>query len=291
MAEITASLVKDLREKTGAGMMECKKALTQANGDMDAAVKILREAGIAKSEKRAGRTAAEGLVGIAVSENGKAGAIVEFNSETDFVARNDEFQAVLKALAAAALANKTADAAALLATPLPGYGKTAGDVVGDLLAKIGEKLEVSRAAYVESDVVIGYIHPPGKIGALVATELNGASNVDGVKDAARGIAMHIAARQPRFLRDTDIDEAVIAVEREIATNIARKEGKPENIIPKIVEGKIKSFAADNALLEQEHVMYPKKKVKDVLAEAAKGASIKTFVCFRVGENAPAAAAE
>ncbi|MBI1292525.1 elongation factor Ts [bacterium] len=288
MAEISASLVKELREKTGAGMMECKKALTQAEGNMDAAVKILREAGIAKGEKRAGRTAAEGLVGIAVSDDQKTAAIVEFNCETDFVARNDDFQKVLAALTAATLKGKFATAAELLEATLPEYGKAAKEVVGDLLAKIGEKLEVNRATTVSGDYVVGYIHPPGKIGTMIV--LTGNVN-EAAKEAAKGIAMHVAARQPRFLLETEIDAATLATEREIAANIARNEGKPEAIIPKIVEGKIKSFAADTVLLNQEHVMHSKKTVKAVLAEASKEVSIAKFISYRVGELATPAPAE
>jgi len=288
MPAITASMVAELRAKTDAPMMECKKALTQSNGDMEAAIKILREAGIAKGEKRAGRTAAEGLIGLSVSADNKTAAIVEFNCETDFVARNDEFQKVLAALVKATLNGKLADAAELARTTLPEYGKAAGEVVGDLLAKIGEKLEITRATTVSGDYIVGYIHPPGKIGTLIV--LTGNVN-DASKDAARGIAMHVAARQPRFLLESEIDEKTIATEREIAANIARKEGKPENLIPKIVDGKVKSFAAENVLLNQEHVMHPKKTVKAVLAEAAKDVAISKFVCYRVGELAAPAPAE
>jgi elongation factor Ts len=287
MAEISASLVKELREKTGAGMMECKKALTQSNGDMEGAVKILREAGIAKGEKRAGRTAAEGLIGFASTPDNTAAAIVEFNCETDFVARNDEFQRVLAALAASALRNKTTSAEALLASTLPEFGKAASEVVGELLAKIGEKLEVSRANYVEGDYVQTYLHPPGKIGTVIVVK--GAAAAAEVRDTIKGIAMHVAAKQPRFLTADEIDEKTLANEREICSNIARNEGKPENLIPKIVEGKIKAFAADNVLLLQEHVMHSKQSVSQVLASQAKGTSISQFLCYKVGDTAQKAA--
>lgn len=295
MAEITASMVKELREKTAAGMMECKKALVETEGDMEAAIKALRESGAAKAAKREGRTAAEGLVQVAISDDQKAAGIVEFNCETDFVARNDEFQAVVKALAAAALREKTQDAETLLQKTLPEYEQKAQDVVNELLAKIGEKIQVSRAAYVEADYVAGYVHPPGKIGTVVAVELNGADKGK-LSETLKGIAMHIAAADPspRFLREDEVDQSTLDAEAEIFANIARNEGKPEAIIPRIVEGKVKSFYKDNCLLLQEHVMVPKSTVQQVLAEAGKEAGgkpeIVKFHRFKVGQTAAQPAA-
>ncbi len=288
-ATISAGMVKELREKSGAGMMDCKKALTEANGDMDAAMKALREKGIAKGEKRADRVAAEGLVSFALNDNQTAGALAELNSETDFVARNDEFQACVKEFAEVALAEKTESAEALAAKTAPTSGKTINDVVTDLVARIGEKIELSAAGYLEGDVVTGYIHPPGKIGVIIAAKLDGAEKNDTIKGALRDAAMHIAASAPRFLKEDEVDQATMDNEREIYRNIALKEGKPENIVDKIVDGKMKSFYKDHCLVAQLHVMDNKKTVKQVLDEAAKEAGgkieITGFHRFAVGEKA------
>ncbi len=294
-ANISASLVKDLREKTGAGMMECKKALTESNGDLEGAVKILRESGAAKAAKREARTAAEGLVDIAISTDSKSGAIAELNSETDFVARNEEFQKVSKALAATALKGKTTSAGALGPLTLEGHDKACSEVVVDLLAKIGEKITLSRADFLEGDLVVGYIHPPGKIGVLISVKLDGANGSDELVETLRGIAMHIAATGPRFLDGSQVDKVTLDAEADIYANIARKEGKPENIIPRIVDGKIKSFYKDNCLVDQLYVKGDKETVGAVLEKAAKAAggkaSITRFVRYKVGETAVAAAGE
>lgn len=288
-ATITAEMVKELREKTGAGMMECKKALTQSEGDFEGAVKILRESGAAKAAKREGRTAGEGLVDIAANADQTEAAMVELNCETDFVARNDEFQNILKALSAAALKAKANDVETLLNETLPKYGKTAREVVAELLAKIGEKITVSRVGYVKADYIATYIHPPGKIGTLIAVKLNGAKKDGEVTETLRNVAMHTAAKSPRFLHESEVDEATLASERDIAMNIARNEGKPDAILPKIVEGKIKSFYAENCLVNQEHVMHAKQSVKQVVDAAGKKAGgaleIVQFVRFKVGETA------
>ena len=292
-AAISANLVKDLREKTGAGMMECKKALGEAEGDIEKAIKILRERGIAKGEKRAGRTAAEGLVSIESNAAHTAAGIAELNCETDFVARNDEFQSVVVAAAKKALAIKAPNADAVLAQPLDGFGgKSANDVVTDLLAKIGEKIVLSRAEIVEGDIVTGYIHPPGKIGVVVAAKLtDGAKQTDDLAETLRGVAMHIAAFSPRFLKRDEVDNKTLEAEREIFTNIARQEGKPENIIPKIVEGKLSTYYKDNCLLDQVYAKDNKQVVGNVVKEAGKraggNAEIIRFVRYKVGEGAAA----
>ncbi len=289
MAAISANMVKDLREKTGAGMMECKKALADADGNVDAAVKLLRERGIAKGEKRAARHAAEGLVEITANADNTAAAMVELNCETDFVARNEDFQAVVKALASAALAGKAGDVDTLNGLPLEGYGKPAGEVVADLLARIGEKIEISRVAYLEADHIATYIHPPGKIGVLAALGTEGAKLDESLAAEIRNLAMHIAAAAPRFLTRDEVDEATLDNERDIFAALARKEGKPDEIIPKIVEGKIASFYKDNCLVDQIHVVDGKQSVSKVLDAAAKAAGgkvvIKSFVRFQVGETA------
>ncbi len=286
---ISASMVKELRDKTGAGMMECKKALQKAEGDFDAAVKHLRESGIAKAAKREGRTAAEGLVQMTVSDDGKAGALAELNCETDFVARNDEFQALITEAASVALAHKVQSAEQLLTQTLPSTGKSVAEAVEGLLAKIGEKITLSRAGTLEADTVVGYIHPPGKIGVLIGAKLDGASKTPELEETLREIAMHVAAFAPRFITDSEVDQATLDVERDIFANIARNEGKPEKIIPKIVEGKIKSFYKDNCLLFQPFAKDPGQTVGKVLEEAGKAAGgkveIAAFLRFRTGETA------
>ncbi len=286
---IPASMVKELRDKTGAGMMECKKALQKSEGDFDAAVKHLRESGIAKAAKREGRTAAEGLVQMAVSEDGTAGALAELNCETDFVARNEEFSALVEEAANVALAAAVEDAEQLLATKLPSTGKSVAEGVEGLLAKIGEKITLSRAATLKADLVTGYIHPPGKIGVLVGAKLDGAQKTPELEEALKDIAMHVAAFAPRFLSDADVDQETLEAEKEIFANIARNEGKPENIIPRIVEGKIKSFYKESCLLYQPFAKDPGQTVQEVVNEAAKTSGGKVeltgFVRFRLGETA------
>lgn len=294
MAEITASMVKDLREKTGAGMMECKKALEKSNGDFEGAVKVLRESGAAKAAKRESRTAAEGLVYIAHNANHTVASLAELNCETDFVSRNDEFQKLVKTLAETALATKSQNAEELSAKPLPGYGRTAGEAVQDLLAKIGEKIVLNRAATLEGDIVAGYIHPPGKIGVLVAAKLNGAKATDELAETLRGIAMHIAAANPRFLSEDQVDAKTLDAERDIYANIARKEGKKEELIPKIVEGKVRAFYKEACLVSQAYVRDPNQSITKVLEVAGKAAGgaveLTRFVRVQVGEGAGAAPA-
>ncbi len=288
MANITAGLVKELRDKTGAGMMECKKALQKAEGELDKAIKLLRESGAAKAAKREARTAAEGLVDIATNSDSTAAGLAELNCETDFVARNEEFQEAVKAMANAALDSKVTSGNQLGDTKLPDYGKTATEVVTDLRAKIGEKIEIQNAEYISEDVVAGYIHPPGKIGVVVAAKLNGAKPTEELQETLRGIAMHIAAINPRFLTEDEIDQSTADAEREIFVNIAKKEGKPENIIPKIVEGRMKAFYKENCLVSQIYVKDGKKTVQEIVDEAGKAAGgsakLTRFVRFQVGEH-------
>lgn len=283
-------MVKELRDKTGAGMMECKNALTEAAGKMDQAMKILRERGIAKAQKRESRTAAEGLVAIAVNDARTEGAIVELNCETDFAANSADFGTALKALADTALSVKAATIDAVNSATVAAVGKTGGEVVTDLLTKIGEKMSLSNVAYVNGDLLVDYIHPPGKIGVLVAAKLEGADAAVAT-ETLRDVAMHVAAAAPRFLDRSEVDEATLESEREIFSNIARKEGKPENLIPKIVEGRISSFYKDNCLLDQPFVKEPKMSVAKVVEEAGKKAggkiTITRFVRVRVGDSATA----
>lgn len=295
-AAISASQVKELRDKTSAGMMECKKALAEAEGDLEKAVKILRERGIAKGEKRAGRTAAEGLVSIDTNADQTAAGIAELNCETDFVARNEEFQAVVAASSKKALEVKATGVADVLSQKLDGFNRTADEIVQDLLAKIGEKILLNRAECVSGDVVAGYIHPPGKIGVVVAAKLSdGAKATEDLVETLRGVAMHIAAFGPRFLDRSQVDTSTMEAERDIFTNIARQEGKPENLIPKIVEGRLSTFFKENCLVDQVYAKDGKQTVGNIVKEAGKKAGgtveITRFVRYKVGETAEPAAAE
>ncbi len=288
MAEITASLVKELREKTGAGMMECKKALTETGGDLEQAIDFLRKKGLSVAEKKAGRVASQGLVGVVV--DGKHGAVVELNSETDFVARNAEFQDFLSATLNVALAQK-GDMEAIKAADM--NGKTVADSLTALIAKIGENMTLRRAGYaaVENGVVVPYMHTSivpnqGKIGVLVALESTG--DADKLNELGKKIAMHVAAAAPRFLSIADVDGETLAHEKGIYEEQAKASGKPANIIEKMVEGRIRKFYEEVVVLEQAFIMDPDKKVKDIVAEAAKelGAPVelKSFVRFALGEG-------
>jgi elongation factor Ts len=270
MANITAADVKRLRDLTSAGMMDSKKALEEADGDFDKAVEILRIKGGQKAAKRgAERTASNGLVATA------GGALVELNCETDFVAKSDEFVAVAQQIAEAAAEAKPSDIDALKAVKLG--ETTVGDVVEGLAVKIGEKIELGRVAVFEGPVVT-YMHRrasdlPPAVGVLV--EYEGDS-----EDAARGAAMQVAAMRPQYVSRDEVPADVVAKEREIAEATAREEGKPEQALPKIVEGRLNGFFKDVALLDQPSVQESKKSVKAVLDEA--GVTIKRFARFEVG---------
>lgn len=277
MVEINAKLVGELREKTGVGMMECKKALTACDGDLEKAIDFLRKKGVAMAEKKAGRVANQGLVAVAVE--GNTGAVVELNSETDFVAKNTEFQAFLSKVVALALANKINDIEALKAADLE--GKSVQDTLVALIAKIGENMSLRRVAIVTGDTVVPYVHSAiapglGKIGVLVAISGENAAEV------GKKVAMHVAASKPAFLSIADVDSATAEHERGIYAEQARASGKPEAIIEKMVEGRMRKFYEEAVLLEQAFVMDPEKKVKDVLADAK--ATVSTFVRFNLGEG-------
>lgn len=288
MAEITAALVKDLREKSGAGMMDCKKALAESAGDIDAAIDWLRKKGLAAAQKKSGRVAADGLVGVHV-EAGE-GAAVEVNSETDFVARNEQFQAFVAAVAREALGVGD-DVEALKAKPLG--GKTIGEALTDLIARIGENMTLRRCASlsVSPGVVVGYTHAAvaeglGKIGVLVALRTEG----DAVKAAAFGrqIAMHIAAAAPQYLAIADVDQAALDRERDVLREQAIASGKPVEIVDKMVEGRLRKFYEEVVLLEQIFVIDGESKVSKAVAAAGKelGATLEItgFVRFALGEG-------
>ena len=271
MAEITAALVKELREKTGAGMMDCKKALAENNGDMEAAIDWLRAKGIAKADKKSGRTAAEGLIGVASS--GTSAVVVEVNSETDFVARNDAFQDIVRGIAQVALqTDGTVDAIA--ASTYPATGKTVSDTIKDAIATIGENMSLRRAArlQVEDGVVATYIHNSvadslGKLGVLVALKSTG--DKDKLLAVGRQIAMHVAATNPLAIRAEEVDAAVAERERNVFIEQSRESGKPEAIIEKMVEGRMRKFFEEVALLSQAFVINPDLTVGAALKEAEK----------------------
>ncbi|WP_428970143.1 translation elongation factor Ts [Sphingomonas sp. Xoc002] len=289
MADITAAMVKDLREKSGAGMMDCKKALNEAAGDMDAALDWLRTKGLAAAQKKSSRTAAEGLVGVATS--GTVGAAVEVNSETDFVAKNDQFQAFVRDVTAIAL-KSTDDVEALKNEAMP-QGGTVAEVLTNNVATIGENQSLRRAKRLEvsKGAVVSYVHNQqapglGKIGVLVALESEAADDV--LQSLGRQLAMHIAAAFPKALNEEDLDEAEIERERAIATEKAAESGKPADIIAKMVEGGIAKYRKEHALVSQLFVIDGKTKISDVVAKAGKdaGAEIKLvdYVRFQLGEG-------
>jgi len=289
MADITAAAVKDLREKSGAGMMDCKKALTENNGDMDAAIDWLRTKGLATAAKKSSRTAAEGLVGIAVE--GTRGAAVEVNSETDFVAKNEQFQDFVRTVSSLAL--KTGDdIAALGAAGYPSGGTVLEKLTANI-ATIGENQTLRRAKIVEvsKGAVVSYMHNAvspglGKIGVLVALE--GDAPVAALEALGKQIAMHIAAAFPQALTEDGLDQAVIERERAIAAEKAAESGKPANIIEKMVEGSVAKFRKENALLSQVFVIDNKTPIAQVVANAAKAAggsiTLKDYVRFQLGEG-------
>lgn len=290
MAEITAAAVKELRDRSGAGMMDCKKALTEADGDIEAATDWLRAKGLAAAQKKSSRTAAEGLVGVAVA--GTKGVAVEVNSETDFVAKNDQFQDFVRTVSTVALESGAADAEALSAQPHPAGGTIAEKLVANI-ATIGENQNLRRVAHVEvtEGVVVPYVHNAaapglGKIGVLVALESE--ANDDALQALGKQLAMHIAAAFPKALNEEDLDEAEIERERAIATEKAAESGKPADIIAKMVEGSIAKFRKEHALVSQLFVMDGKTKISDVVAKAGKdaGAEIKLvdYVRFQLGEG-------
>ena len=275
---ISANMVKDLREKTGAGMMDCKKALTETNGDMEKAIEYLREKGITKAAKKSSRIAAEGLVLAYVSEDGKVGAAVEVNSETDFVAKNEEFRTFVQALAKQVAVNNPADVEALLAEDfIDEAGKKVSEVLIDKVAKIGENMNIRRFVRFESadGLVESYIHGDGKIAVLVNMK-----NAD--TTLAKDICMQVAAARPEFLDEAAVPAERLAKEMEILKAQAMNEGKPEAIAEKVVQGRIGKFYSEICLVDQEFVKNPDMKVSDLLK--SKGAEIVEFARLEKGEG-------
>ncbi len=283
---ITAAQVKELRDQTGAGMMDAKKALTETDGDMEAAVDWLRAKGLAKAAKKSGRTAAEGLAAVAVE--GGAGVVVEVNSETDFVARNAEFQSMVAAIARVAT-GVAGDVEALRVAPM--NGKTVGEVVTDKVATIGEHLSVRRFARLTGDVVASYVHNAvapgmGKIGVLVA--LNSKADSGKLAELGKQIAMHVAATNPASLSQADLDPALVEREKQVLSEQARESGKPEAVIEKMIVGRMNKYFQEVCLLEQAFVLNPDLSVGKAVAEAAQEAgapiTVTGFVRMAVGEG-------
>ncbi|MCC3357443.1 translation elongation factor Ts [Bacillus sp. REN16] len=273
---VTAQMVKELREKTGAGMMDCKKALTETDGDMEKAIDYLREKGIAKAAKKGDRIAAEGLTSIEVS--GNEAVILEVNSETDFVAKNEGFQTLVKELAAHLLAKKPANVEEALEQKMDN-GSTVSEYINAAIAKIGEKLSLRRyeiATKEDGDAFGAYLHMGGRIGVL--TVLGGTADSDIAKD----VAMHVAAVNPKYVTRDQVSSEEVEREREVLTQQALNEGKPENIVAKMVEGRLSKFFEDICLLDQSFVKDPDQKVRKFVE--SKGATVKSFVRYEVGEG-------
>ena len=289
MAQITASLVKDLREKTGAGMMDCKKALSETDGNVEAAVDWLRKSGLAAAAKKASRVAAEGLV--AVNASGNAGAAIEVNAETDFVSRNSEFQLFVSTVAGIAL-DKGEDTGAILDADF-GNGSTVQDTLTSLISTIGENMNLrrSQSLSVSSGVVSSYVHNAtapglGRIAVLVALESMG--DVAVLEGVGKQLAMHVAAASPRWATVDEVDQAELERERTILTDQAKDSGKPEEIIAKMVEGRLRKFYEETVLLEQVSVIDGESKISKILEQAGQDAgapvTLKGFVRYVLGEG-------
>ncbi|NRD78868.1 elongation factor Ts [Bacillus sp. BRMEA1] len=273
---ISAQMVKELREKTGAGMMDCKKALTETNGDMEKAIDYLREKGIAKAAKKADRVAAEGLTSIVT--DGNNAVILEVNSETDFVAKNEGFQTLVKELAAHLLKNKPASVEEALAQTMDN-GANVADHINAAIAKIGEKLTLRRFEVVsktDNDAFGAYLHMGGRISVL--TVLEGTTDADAAKD----ISMHIAALNPKYVSRDQVSQEEVEHERQVLTQQALNEGKPENIVAKMVEGRLGKYFEDVCVLDQTFVKNPDQKVRQFVE--SKGAKVREFIRYEVGEG-------
>ncbi len=288
----TAKDVQELRQRTGAGMMDCKKALVEMNGDLDAAVEYLRKKGIAKAESRSGRTTSEGMIGSAVSADAAIGVIAEVNCETDFVARTDDFKALVDVVLAHAIHTDAADIAALLAAPVGAEGgKSLDEVVKERSAKLGEVVNVRRVSRfaIGSGAVGMYTHHNAKVGVLVEASLSNPETAtsEPVQSMLRAIAEHAAAMNPLALDRTGISPELIEQEKRIAEDQARQSGKPEGMIEKIAAGKLEAFYKDMSLVSQPWVREPKKTITDLINETGKAAgtdiAVTRFVRFALGD--------
>lgn len=285
--QITASMVKELRDKTNAGMMDCKKALKETNGDIEKAVDYLREKGLSQAAKKSGRIAAEGLTSALVSADGKKGVVVEVNSETDFVSKNEEFKDFVNEVAQAVVENDPADVEVLKSVVLAG-GKTVQDTLTDKIAKIGENMSVRRFGQVkvEDGAVVDYIHGGGKISVVVALESKGDKEV--LEVLGKDLAMQVAAMNPKYIAREDVDAEYIAHEKEILIAQALNEGKPQNIVEKMVEGRLNKELKEICLLEQAFVkdgdLTVKKVISDTAAKIGNDIKIAGMLRYEVGEG-------
>lgn len=274
--QITASMVKELRERTGSGMMECKKALTEAGGDIDIAIENMRKAGMAKADKKSGRVAAEGRVVIKISDNGKSAAVVEVNCETDFVSGGDDFLSFVDAIATTALNNKPADIAALSEMTLEGSSETVEEARKAKIAKIGENMQLRRFELLEtaSGTFGSYLHG-SRMGVLVEME-------NGNEELIKDVAMHIAASNPLCVSEAEVPADVLEKEKEILRAQALESGKPADIVEKMLTGRIRKYLAEITLVGQSFVKDPDKTVETLLSDA--GATVNRFVRYEVGEG-------
>lgn len=278
---ITAAQVKELREKTGVGMMECKNALTENGGDIEKSILWLRERGLSRAAKKADRVTAEGLVKVLVNDAQNAGVLVEINCETDFVSKNEDFQKFADNLAQLALEQQINDLDQLKAASIG--GEKVADVLTALIAKIGENLNVRRVVSfkAENGVVTGYSHMGGKIGSLVVLE---GSSDDAVQNLGKDLAMHVAAAAPRYLTPEQVDSAELEQEQDLARKKLQEEKKPDHLIEKIMGGQIQKFYKEVCLIEQSFVKDPNLTVKQLVKDQGKGAQLKAFARFQLGEG-------
>ncbi len=285
--EVTASLVKELRERTGAGMMDCKKVLVETSGDIEKSIELLREKGLANAAKKAGRVASQGLVKIAFGAEGKKAAIIEVNSETDFVAKNEEFIEFVEALAQKVLDTPSADMEAFMALPYKDEG-TVQDALNNKISKIGENMNVRRFAKCETPgaVYVGYIHGNGKIGVIVGFQTD--ASADEIHVMGRDVAMQVASMNPKFIDETSIDPAYIESEKKILIHQALNEGKPANIVEKMVAGRLKKEMKETCLIEQKFVKDGELNVQQYIDNSAKaiGKAVKVveMIRYEVGEG-------
>jgi elongation factor Ts len=289
MANVTAKMVKDLRAKTGAGMMDCKKALVEANGDEEKAIEVLRKKGLANADKKGSRNAAEGVVNVFISEDGKTATISEINCETDFVAKNADFQTFVTKTTEHIQKTEPVDVDALLNGEF--NGAKFEEELKTIIAKIGENIVVRRFATIKTDangMINGYVHMGGKVGVVVAAACDKPETAEAVKDILKDIAMHAAAMAPKYINPEAIPAEDIEKEKEIAKAQLEKEGKPAQIIEKIIPGKIKKFESESCLTKQAFVKDDKKTVEQVLAEAAKAvggeAKLAEYIRYEMGEG-------
>lgn len=286
---VTPAMIKELRESTGAGLLDCKNALAESNGDMEAALDWLRKKGLSKVSKVAGKIAAEGTVSIKISGDFKKATLTEINCQTDFVAKNDNFVNFANEISTYIHTEGTATLEDLSKASFS--GKTFEEKMGEAIQKMGEKVEVRRFDTIsvgETGAVNGYIHAGGNIGVIVAAECDSAKTADAVKDILKNIAMHAAAMSPAYMTEDEIPAEILEKEKEIAIEELKKEGKPEAMFDKIIPGKLKKYAKDNALVEQPFVMDDKKTIAQALSDAAKAvggtAKIVAYRRFKVGEG-------